>query len=464
MTATELPLEEAPAAGRALMASATHAEHVDPIALFGAARAAGLDAALWYEPSTGRSLVGVGVVSRLAPAGIHDPDELTQGWRALRAGIETTGPARASALAGPVLLGGAPFRDRPSTDPRWAGFRTTVFDVPRLLVSHHRSETVLTTIDAMDDPSRATPSLDLRRLVAGWVEPRLDAPPAPTMLASRPDRDAWGGSVARIAGAVGRGRLDKVVLARRVDLAAPEPIEAVRVLRRLEAAEATAARQDGTGLPSTLFAFGHGGRTFLGSSPERLASVRGQELRTMALAGTAPRGAGPAEDEAIARGLLASEKDREEHAVVAGMLRTTLAPLVADLAVPRTPRIVRSTTVQHLVTEVTGRLRSEMGLLDVAGRLHPTPAVAGWPLEDALELLDDEEAIDRGWYAGPVGWMDGRGDGDIHVAIRSGVIAGREASLFAGCGIVADSEPDREWQESTLKLRVMGDALGWTAG
>jgi isochorismate synthase EntC len=146
------------------------------------------------------------------------------------------------------------------------------------------------------------------------------------------------------------------------------------------------------------------------------------------------------------------------------MLRTTLTPLVVDLAVPRTPRIVRSTTVQHLVTKVTGRLRWDTGLLEVAGRLHPTPAVAGWPLEDALELLDDEEAIDRGWYAGPVGWLDGRGDGDIHVAIRSGVIAGRQASLFAGCGIVADSEPDREWQESTLKLRVMGDALGWTAG
>ena len=160
--------------------------------------------------------------------------------------------------------------------------------------------------------------------------------------------------------------------------------------------------------------------------------------------------------------LLASEKDREEHAVVVAMLRETLAPLVTDITLPRVPRIVRSGRLQHLLTDVSGSLRDGVGLFDVIQRLHPTPAVGGWPTDAALELLDDESDLDRGWYAGPVGWIDRTGDGDVAVAIRSGLVDGRDASLFAGCGIVADSEPDREWDESTLKLRVVGDALGWT--
>jgi isochorismate synthase len=285
--------------------------------------------------------------------------------------------------------------------------------------------------------------------------------PAITLVGLDPERQAWSSSVARITGAVGRGRLDKVVLARRVDLRADRPIDPVRVLRRLVASD-RGDPSPGARLPSTVFAFTRGGRTFLGSSPERLVSVRGDRLRTMALAGTSSRGADAARDAAMGAALLASEKDREEHAVVATMLRETLAPLIRDLELPKTPHVVRSARLLHLLTEAHGTLRDGVGLLDVVGRLHPTPAVGGWPTEAALELLDEESELDRGWYAGPVGWLDGSGDGDMSVAIRSGLVEGCEASLFAGCGIVADSEPDREWDESSLKLRVMGDAFGWS--
>jgi isochorismate synthase len=283
------------------------------------------------------------------------------------------------------------------------------------------------------------------------------------LVGREPEREAWSSSVARITGAVGRGRLDKVVLARRVDLRADRHIDPTMVIRRLVAAE-RGDPSPGARLTSTVFAFGRGDRTFLGSSPERLASVRGRDLRTMALAGTAARGTHPSEDGAMGTALLASEKDREEHAVVVAMLRETLAPLVDELVLPRVPRIVRSARLQHLVTEATALLRAGIGLLDVVEHLHPTPAVGGWPTGPALDLLDDESELDRGWYAGPVGWVDRAGDGDHTVAIRSALIHGRDASLFAGCGIVADSEPDREWAESELKLRVMGDALGWAGG
>jgi isochorismate synthase EntC len=122
--------------------------------------------------------------------------------------------------------------------------------------------------------------------------------------------------------------------------------------------------------------------------------------------------------------------------------------------------VVRLRHIQHLVTLVRGRLREQAGILDLVERLHPTPAVGGAPRELALALLEEEERFDRGWYAGPVGWLDRRGDGEFVVAIRSGVVNGASASLFTGCGIVADSEPGREWDESEVKLRALASALG----
>ncbi len=447
---------------RGLVATAVRWHAVDPISVFVAAAAAGVDACLWHQPATGRSLVGIDVVARLAPQGIDRFAELEDGWRALRSDIGVEGPAADSPLAGPMLIGGATFRDHPSADPRWSGFETAAFDVPRVLLATRDDQTVLTRVEPADGPGASSAEALVDRLLGGHARTRGGPAPAWAVAGTEPDRPAWGSSVARITGAVGRGRLDKVVLARRADLVANRPIDLDDVLARLEAAD-RGDPSPGARLPSTVFAFARRGRTFLGSSPELIASVRGGALRTMALAGTTGRGVDAAADAALGAALLASEKDREEHAVVATMLRATLAPLVTDLALPRAPRIVRTARLQHLLTDVTANLRPDVGLLDVVRLVHPTPAVAGWPTDAALELLDEESALDRGWYAGPVGWVDRLGDGDMAVAIRSGVVAAHEASLFAGCGIVADSEPDREWDESTLKMRVMGDALGWDA-
>ena len=284
-------------------------------------------------------------------------------------------------------------------------------------------------------------------------------------LGGRPDRTDWSSSVARSSGAVGRGRIDKVVLARRVDLEAPGPIDVPAVLARLTEVSGgtTAAPSPAAGdapAPVTVFAFTRGGRTFLGASPERLVEARGHAFRTIALAGTTSRDADPATDVRLSEELLASEKDREEHAVVVEMLRETLAPLASRLDIDRAPHIVRLPTLQHLASEVSGVLRDDRGILDLVDRLHPTPAVGGWPRAAALELLEEQEQLDRGWYAGPVGWLDTHGDGEFVVAIRSGVVEGARASLFVGCGIVGDSEPDREWAESGMKLQSLASALG----
>jgi isochorismate synthase len=222
------------------------------------------------------------------------------------------------------------------------------------------------------------------------------------------------------------------------------------VLRRLAA-----------GAPeSTVVAVTRGARTFLGATPERLVSVTGRSFRTVALAGSARRDADPAVDERLAAELLASEKEHEEHRIVVDVLRAALAPVATRLDIDEAPSVVRLRTIQHLRTAIEGELGAPGGLLGLVERLHPTPAVGGAPRELALEMIGEQEGLDRGWYAGPVGWLDAAGDGEFVVAIRSGVVAGRLASLFAGCGIVADSDPVREWDESTNKLRALANALG----
>ena len=252
------------------------------------------------------------------------------------------------------------------------------------------------------------------------------------------------------AGAVGRGRIDKVVLARRVAFEAPADLDVIGALRHLAA----------TAAESTTYAFTRGRTTFLGATPERLARTVGRSFETVAIAGSAPRGADPAEDARFAAGLLASEKDREEHAVVVDTLRAGLAPIVETLTVAEAPGILPLRHVQHLVTPMSGTLREDAGLLALAALLHPTPAVGGEPRDVALDLIAEHEGFDRGWYAGPVGWLGADGDGELMVALRCGLVTGREAVLFAGCGIVADSDPAREWEESRLKLRTMTTALG----
>jgi len=211
---------------------------------------------------------------------------------------------------------------------------------------------------------------------------------------------------------------------------------------------------------STIYAFRRGGRTFLGATPERLVRTEGRAFRTAAVAGTIRRGANAAEDAELAAELLASEKNREEQGIVVAGIRELLAPIAETLEIAPRPSVMTLRFAQHLATEISGTLPAGHGLLSVAAVLHPTPAVGGEPRGTALALIDEHEGFDRGWYAGPVGWLGADGDGELCVALRCGVVDRTRATLFAGCGIVADSDPDAEWEESRIKLRSLISALG----
>jgi isochorismate synthase len=442
------------------VATITPVPDVDPVALFAAAETAGHERTLWLRPDEGVALLGVGAAWSWQAAGPERFAATDAAWRDLAAGalVEGTGPRG----TGPLLLGGFGFADAPATTATWQGFEAARVVLPALLLTVTPEGSWLTSSHVVEPGS--SPGDVAEDLACTWRQLcRVAESQAPVggdgadharqalrLIASRPGAAEWRASVARMAGAVGRGRLDKVVLARQVDLEARVPIAVPVVLERLRA---RATR-------STIFAIANAGRTFLGVSPERLVRLEGRHLVSVAMAGSIRRGADPAEDERLAAELLASDKEREEHAVVVDMLRSTLAPLTDDLAIPARPHVERLRHVQHLVTPVEGRLREPSSVLRLAELLHPTPAVGGMPRDLALELIAEEEAHERGWYAGPLGWLDRAGDGELVVALRCGVVEGARATLLAGCGIVADSDPEREWQESTTKLLALGSALG----
>jgi menaquinone-specific isochorismate synthase len=329
---------------------------------------------------------------------------------------------------GPVAMGALPF-DRHARGS---------LVVPRVLVGVAADGTAwLTTVT---DGAAPEPGLD------DMAPPRAQVSPDSFILTSGQSHEDWCDMVAQAVDAVQTGTpMEKVVLAREVRVEANRPIVPTAVLARLRAL-----------YPSCML-FSMGG--FLGASPELLLSRFERSVRSHPLAGTIAHSGDPAVDERMAAGLLESAKDRHEHRVVVDAVADALREVCDSLDVPDGPSIVSLRNVVHLGTLVSGTLRSGGdGVPDALGlvaRLHPTPAVAGVPTKEALAHIESAEPFDRGLYAGPVGWMDRRGDGVWAVGIRSASVSGSSARLMAGVGIVADSVPEAELAETQLKLQAL---------
>jgi isochorismate synthase len=428
-----------------------------PIDLFAAALEARLEPSIWLQPVDGFSIVGVGRAWSVQAEGPGRFGAVAGAWDRLLSSARIGGADSAGRAGGPLLMGGLGFTGETPADPAWSAFGAASLAVPELLLLETRAGRWLTASlvadgQVVDDADR------LERMWAALARSAASLQPADrssarlpmTIVGEHPDRTTWDHLVDRFAGAVGRGRLDKVVLARRLDLISPVDVDVVSALRHLTAGSPT----------STTYAVARGGSVFLGATPERLISTQGKEFQTVAIAGSIRHVEDAAEEAVLAAELLASDKDREEHEIVVEMLRTMLSPVASEIHVAISPVVATFGTVQHLVTTVTGRLRDRAGILSLAGLLHPTPAVGGEPRALALELIAEHEGFERGWYAGPLGWVGADGDGEFVVALRCGLVSGRSAALFAGCGIVADSDPAREWDEAKNKMQVVASALG----
>jgi isochorismate synthase len=254
--------------------------------------------------------------------------------------------------------------------------------------------------------------------------------------------------VARATERIRAGELEKVVLAREVDVHAPRPHDPGAVLGLLREAFDT----------SFVYAIGRGDATFIGATPELLIRRQGQRASTVALAGSTRRSADPAVDDHLGEQLLRSDKDRHENAIVAHRITRGLRPYAVWVTAAPEPVLVRVANIQHLATPIRAQLAEPIDAVALAGRLHPTPAVGAEPAS-AAKAIPALEGFDRGWYAGTVGWTDAGGDGEFCVALRCALLRDRLARCYAGCGIVGDSDPAAELAESEIKLGVMLPAL-----
>lgn len=279
------------------------------------------------------------------------------------------------------------------------------------------------------------------------------APPDPGVhtVESIPSSADWQSEVSEAVGAIKDGSFDKVVLARSVAVQAERSTAPFDLVHHLRAANPS----------SYVYAHAIGDSAFVGASPELLLAQDGAEIRLNPLAGSARRGKGE-DDLALGEELLRSEKDRAEHAIVVDDLVSRLADLTSRLDYPVGPSLRKMATVQHLSTEIEGTLRPGVGSLEVLAAIHPTPAVGGMPRSEALAFIEKIEGIDRGWYAGGVGWLDPGGGAQVALALRCALMNGTTSRLYAGNGIVSESDPAAELVETRLKFQPMLDLLAVT--
>jgi isochorismate synthase len=261
---------------------------------------------------------------------------------------------------------------------------------------------------------------------------------------------AWAAAVDSASARLRAGEAEKVVLAREVVARGDGVVSAGAVTRSLRAA-----------YPScfTYLITGADGTAFAGASPELLIRRSGASAYAQPMAGSVARGATEAEDERLADQLRESRKDGAEHEVVSRFVVDALRPYARSVAA-LPPEVVRFTNIQHLATSIRAELSDPPAdALELAAALHPTPAVGGWPREAADRIIDELESMERGWYAGAVGWTDGRGDGEFAVALRCGLLWEDGARLYAGVGVMPDSDPARELEETDLKFKALLSAL-----
>lgn len=372
-------------------------------------------------------------------------------WQALCRQAVVEGP-----LA-PRLCGGFRFDPDGPRQPHWQAFGDASLDLAHLTVLREGDTSRVLCQQLADAGNDA-------RALANWHgavlqrlrQPiRTRRPPVagrPQAEASTTARKDWESKVAAAVHTIRQGHLGKVVLARPQDQPLGE-IEAWQVIDCLR-------RQHGN---TQLFACRRGDSCFLGASPERLVQVRGGQAQTHALAGTAARSTDAGEDARLGDALLDSAKDRHEHQLVVDAIRAALKPYSETLEIPGEPVLKQLASVQHLNTPIRARLARGAGILRLVQALHPTPAVGGYPRAAALDYIRRHEGMDRGWYAAPLGWLDGDGNGDFLVALRSALLSPGHGHLFAGCGLVGDSEPRLEYRETCLKLAAMQEALLATA-
>jgi menaquinone-specific isochorismate synthase len=440
--------------GRRLLAVASRRlPETSSLAILG--RVIGETRLYWRFDASSPTYAGIGTTAELSATGDHRFEQIREQHHDLFAGavLDDSIPTPAR----PRVFGGFAYNSTAleATDI-WSAFPAALFILPRYQISAFDGQTWLTTNLLVEQENLPHVydllQAELDRFVVGMREdhdPHSDTPSG--LEVDYPvGHDRWMAMVSEAVGRIRGGQLEKVVLARAAEVNATQPIDPIRILTALDERYPECYR---------FLIEPEPGHAFFGATPELLANIDGWQIRTDALAGSLRRGATPEEDKSLGQRLLADPKERHEHALVVQDIEQRLAPLTSNLEVAGEPSLRTLRNIQHLYTPISARLTAGVDALHVVEAMHPTPALGGTPRQQALDLIAELEPHPRGWYGAPVGWLDGEGNGQFAVAIRSAVSAGNNARLYAGAGIVADSIPEREWQETALKFRPMMDIL-----
>ena len=401
----------------------------------------------WATPD-GFELVGGGAAATLTASGPNRFETLRTAATRLFDDIDTDGPSAAR----PRVIGGLAFDAEHTPASPWEGFPAALFVLPSVQLTRDDDRTWLTVAEYGLDTTPETVENVLeatRETIADLPMMRPSGGP-PGVAATRrtTSKTEWVEGVERAVSHIHDDDLRKVVLATALEADLESKVEIPDTLERLRRTYPECYRF----LVQPTEAAG-----FFGPPPERLVTLDGRTVATEALAGSVERGETPEEDAELARSLEESEKLRHEQALVVEAIRDRLEPLGAVTVGERGIR--KFTNIQHLRTPIRAELDGETHVLHIVEALHPTPAVGGLPSEEALSVIRETEPFERGWYAAPIGWFDAAGDGEFAVGIRSAVAGGRHATLYAGNGIVADSDPEEEWAELGPKFRPVLDEL-----
>jgi isochorismate synthase len=407
----------------------------------------------WFcleQPDRDRSAIaGLGSAVALEARGRARFDELAAAWRAL-AREAICDPPDGPRGAGVIACGGFAFAPDGGSSPHWAAYAPASLHVPEVALAR-RGDEVLLTVAALataDDTADGLLERAERRLASLRSAPLPLLDPSPTgryTVAATTPPEHYEGAVARAVERIRAGDLEKIVLAREVQVHAPAAHDVAAVFGVLR-----------EGFPSCFcFCAGRGDDAFVAASPELLIRRDGMRASTLALAGSTRRSADPSVDDHLGEGLLRSDKDRREQAIVVRRIERALRPHSVWVTAAPEPVIVKMANIQHLASPIRAQLRKPIGAIRLAGLLHPTPAVGGEPWDVAEPLIPALEGMDRGWYAGPIGWTDTNEDGEFCVALRCALLSGRVARLYAGVGVVRDSDPAAELAETDVKLGAL---------
>ncbi len=436
---------------RRLVSVTVVVEIADPSAVVFASRRADDRWFAWEQPDRdGFALAALGSAHEAVSRGPRRFDDLVVECATITRDRLAVEPEGLPAGAGAAWTGGFAFSEDGARGPHWSSFPPALLVLPELSLLRARGETWLTLNAVLEpgaDPRAARERLE-RRLASLVDRPLPMTDPSPqgaTRIESVAPPRRYEEAVAAATRRIDAGELEKVVLAREVAVEAPAAHDPGAVFDTLRGV-----------FPSCFcFCVGTPAGAFLGASPELLVRRRGASVATVALAGSTRRSADPAVDDHLGEQLLHSAKNLREHEIVARRIDRALAPRSVWVEAETEPALIKVANIQHLATPVHAQLADPLSAIELAALLHPTPAVGGEPRDRAAAAIAELEDLDRGWYAAPVGWMDATEDGEFCVALRSALLRDRTAHLFAGAGIVADSDPEAELAETELKLEAL---------